>query len=186
MMVLFVLVLGSILTTALVGVNGFATPKIEKNAEIKLKSSVLEALDITYDPGTVEQTFANNVKIEEKNGITFYVAANGVYAIPYEGAGLWGPISGIIAMSPDLEKISGLTIVHQEETPGLGSRIAEKNYLDAFVGKQFTPDLKLVSPGTAKGNNEIDAISGATLSSKAFIKLLNSEHQRYESALGGK
>lgn len=186
LMIIFVLVLGSILTTALVGVNRFTAPQIEKNAEVKQKSSVLEALDIPYEPGTVEQTFANNVKAATKNGITYYIAADGEYAIPYTGPGLWGQISGIIAMNPNLVKIMGLTIVQQEETPGLGSRIAEKNYLDAFKGKQFSPNLVLVTPGTAKGDNQIDAISGATLSSKAFIKILNTEQQRFESALGGK
>ena len=44
LMVLFVLVLGSILTTALIGVNGFTAPMIKKNVEIKLKSNVLAAL----------------------------------------------------------------------------------------------------------------------------------------------
>jgi len=186
MMVLFVLILGSILTTALVGVDSFTAPKIEKNVEIKLKSSVLEALEIPYDLENVEQAFSNNVKIQEENGTTFYIAANGDYALPYEGAGLWGPIKGIIAMNPDLQEISGLTIMQQEETPGLGSRIAEEEYLADFAGKRFSPDLDLVSPGTADGENEIDSISGATMSSKAFVDILNAEHARYQSALGGR
>ena len=185
MMVLFVLILGSILTTALVGVNSFTTPKIEKNAEIKLKSSVLKALEISYQAEEVEQAFANNVKSAEKNGTAYYIAANGDYALPYKGAGLWGPITGIIAMNPNLERISGLTIIQQEETPGLGSRIAEKEYLEAFVGKRFSPHLDLVSPGTADEENEIDSISGATMSSKAFIEILNAELERYRSAFGG-
>ena len=54
LMVLFVLVLGSILTTALIGVNGFTAPMIEKNVEIKLKSSVLAALEIPFEIETVE------------------------------------------------------------------------------------------------------------------------------------
>ncbi|MBN1686294.1 MAG: FMN-binding protein [Spirochaetales bacterium] len=185
LLVLFVLILGSILTTALVGVDRFTAPKIEKNAEIRLKSSVLEALEVPYETETVEQSFADNVKIAEKNAVTYYIAANGDYALPYEGAGLWGPITGIIAMNPDLERISGLTIMQQEETPGLGSRIAEDEYLEAFVGKRFSPELHLVSPGTANDENEIDSISGATMSSKAFIKILNTERERYATAFGG-
>ena len=184
--VLFVLILGSILTTALVGVNSFTAPKIAKNAEIKLKSSVLDALAISYETEDVEQTFTNNVKIVDTDDTTYYVAANGDFALPYEGAGLWGPIIGIIAMDPDLIEISGLTIIQQEETPGLGSRIADDEYLEAFIGKRFTPDLNLVSPGTADGENEIDSISGATMSAKAFVGILNDEHGRYKTALGGR
>jgi Na+-transporting NADH:ubiquinone oxidoreductase subunit C len=186
LMILFVLILGSILTTALVGVNSFTAPKIEKTAVIKLKSSVLAALEIPFDTDSVEQTFANNIKPVTTGDIAYYISANGDFALPYEGAGLWGPIKGIIAMNPDLARISGLTIMQQEETPGLGSRIAEEEYLAAFVGKQFAPVLEMVSPGKGGGNNQIDSISGATMSSKAFIDILNAERERYTTALGGK
>ncbi len=185
MMVLFVLILGGILTTALVGVDGFTAPRIEKNAELRLKSSVLKALEIPYNDENIEQAFSNNVKTAEENGTAYYIAANGNYALPYEGSGLWGPIRGIIAMNPDLKKIAGLTIMEQEETPGLGSRIAEKEYLEEFKDKRFAPELEMVSPGSADEENEIDSISGATMSSKAFINILNAEHSRYLNALGG-
>ncbi|MBT3274278.1 MAG: FMN-binding protein [Spirochaetales bacterium] len=185
MMILFVIILGSILTTSLVLVNSFTTPIIEKNIEIKLKSSVLEALEIPFDIEDVEQTFANNVKIETKEDTTYYISANGDYALPYEGAGLWGPITGILAMNQDLVNIAGLTIMQQEETPGLGSRIAEELYLRMFVGKTFSPQLELVTPGKGTTSTKIDSIAGATMSSKAFVDLLNAEHSRYRDLLGG-
>ena len=185
MMILFVLVLGSILTTALVGVNSFTTPIIEKNAAIKLKSSVLDALEVAYGDDDVEQAFSNNVKVEERDETTYYVSANGDLALLYEGSGLWGPISSILAMKPNLEEIAGITIMHQEETPGLGSRIAEDSYLDAFVGRRFSPVLELVQPGKGGGDSQIDSISGATMSSKAFVDILNSEQNRYRELLGG-
>ena len=75
-------------------------------------------------------------------------------------------------MNPDLVSISGLTIMQQEETPGLGSRIGEAEYLGDFIGKRFTPTLEMVSPGKGGGENQIDSISGATMSSKAFVDIL--------------
>jgi Na+-translocating ferredoxin:NAD+ oxidoreductase RnfG subunit len=90
-----------------------------------------------------------------------------------------------MAMSPNLTEIEGLTIMKQEETPGLGSRIAEEPYLAAFVGKLFSPSLELVSPGKGGGTSQIDSISGATMSSKAFVNILNSEQKRYLELLGG-
>ena len=173
-------------TLAVSGAVCSVWPKIAKNAEIKLKSAVLGALEIPFNAENVEQTFANNVKSAVSGEVTYYISANGDFALPYEGAGLWGPIKGIIAMHPDLESISGLTIMQQEETPGLGSRIADADYLAAFVGKRFTPTLDLVSPGKGGGDNQIDSISGATMSSKAFIEILNSERERYRVAFGGK
>ena len=173
LMIVFVLVLGSILTAALVAVNYLTTPVIEKNEEIASKSSILEALSIRFDPGEVEKTFTNNVEQREQNGTTYYVAENGDIAFPYSGSGLWGPIEGIIAIQPDFKRLKGITISRQEETPGLGSRITEAGYLRQFKGKRFAKGLKLVQPGRSSRDNEIDSITGATMTTDAFVKILN-------------
>ena len=185
LMLLFVLILGSILTTSLVVVNFYTTPLIEKNESLKLMSSVLMALGITYNDGSIEDTFAENVTEKETGDRKYYVAVAGELALPFEGSGLWGPITGILAMQPDLEEIKGVTIMRQEETPGLGSRIGEAPFLGQFVTKRFAPDLEMVQPGKGLGSSQIDSISGATLSSKAFVKILNDEYSSYGSLLGG-
>ncbi len=185
LMILFVLVLGTILTATLVAVNYYTTPVIEKNEEIKKKSSVLDALGISYTREDVEQVFASHVKAEQKDGKTFYIAGSGDIAFNYSGAGLWGPITGIVALRPDLKTIAGVTVIQQEETPGLGGRIAEQSYLDQFSGKVLAPALKVTAPGRAKADNEIDAITGATLTSNAFIAILNNQLEAYLSAYRG-
>jgi len=173
LMIVFVLVLGSILTAALVAVNYVTTPVIEKNEEIATKSSILEALSISFDPGEVEQVFENNVEQRERNGTTYYVSEDGDIAFPYSGSGLWGLIEGIIAIQPNFETLAGITISRQEETPGLGSRITEPQYLAQFQGKRFTEELKLVQPGRSSADNEVDSITGATMTTDAFVKILN-------------
>jgi Na+-transporting NADH:ubiquinone oxidoreductase subunit C len=173
LMIVFILVLGTILTSALVAVNYYTTPVIVKNEEIATKSSILRAFGISFDPSKVEEVFAGNVKKREQNGTTYYVAENGDIAFPYSGSGLWGPIEGIIAIQPDFQTLEGITISRQEETPGLGSRITEPQYLAQFEGKRFADGLKLVQPGRASADNEIDSITGATMTSEAFIKILN-------------
>ena len=173
LMIVFVLVLGSILTAALVAVNYFTTPVIQKNEEIATKSSILEALSISFSPNEVEETFANNVEQRQQNGTIYYVAEDGDIAFPYSGSGLWGPIEGIIAIQPNFETLEGITISRQEETPGLGSRITEAGYLAQFEGKRFTEGLKLVQPGRSSADNEIDSITGATMTTDAFVKILN-------------
>ena len=173
LMIVFVLVLGTILTTALVAVNYLTTPVIEYNEQIATKSSILGALGIRFGPGEVEQTFANNVEQRERNGTIYYVAENGDIAFPYSGSGLWGPIEGIIAIQPDFQTLGGITISRQEETPGLGSRITEAQYLAQFQGKRFSEGLRLVQPGRADRDNEIDSITGATMTTDTFIQILN-------------
>jgi len=113
------------------------------------------------------------VQARQAGGRQYYVAEGGQVAFAYSGSGLWGPNSGIVALNPDLSTLKGVTILHQEETPGLGSRIAEADYLDQFRGKDFTAGLKLVPEGRSSASNEIDAITGATLSPKAFLDILN-------------
>jgi Na+-transporting NADH:ubiquinone oxidoreductase subunit C len=173
LMIVFVLVLGSTLTAALVAVNYLTTPVIAKNEEIATKSSILGALDIDFEPGAVEEAFANNVEQREQNETTYYVSEDGTIAFPYSGSGLWGPIEGILAIRPDFQRLAGITISRQEETPGLGSRITEPQYLAQFQGKRFTEGLELVQPGRSSADNQIDSITGATMTADAFVTLLN-------------
>ncbi|MHC4911818.1 MAG: hypothetical protein ACYTE5_02295, partial [Planctomycetota bacterium] len=60
-MILFVLILGSILSTALVSVDAYTTPRIEKNKVRKLRISILKALDIPYSKDKVDEVFSENV-----------------------------------------------------------------------------------------------------------------------------
>jgi Na+-transporting NADH:ubiquinone oxidoreductase subunit C len=173
MMLVFVLVLGTILTGILVAVNWYTTPVITKNEQHEIQASILQALGIPFGEEEVEQVFARDVQVRQSGGKTYYVAAGSGLAFAYAGSGLWGPINGIVALNPDLSTLRAVTIIHQEETPGLGSRITEQAYLDQFRGKDFSTGLKLMPPGKSKASNEIDAITGATLSPKAFLNILN-------------
>jgi Na+-transporting NADH:ubiquinone oxidoreductase subunit C len=173
MMLVFVLVLGTILTGVLVAVNWYTTPVIERNQRRETEAGILQALGIPFPEGEEGKVFAEHVQTRQAAGETYYVADGGGIALPYSGSGLWGPIDGIVALNPDLSTLKGVTILHQEETPGLGSRIGERSYLDQFRGKDFGSGLKLVPPGKSRANNEIDAITGATLSPKAFLDILN-------------
>ena len=114
----------------------------------------------------------------KKKGTTFYISKSKDVAFEYKGSGLWGPIYGVLALKSDLKKIKGITIVHQEETPGLGGRISEEEYLKKFIGKIFSPVLVITKPDTAKGDHEVDGITGATLSCSKFGEILNNEFRK--------
>ncbi|NQV18964.1 MAG: FMN-binding protein [Armatimonadetes bacterium] len=182
-MILFVLILGSILTFVLIGVNYYTKPIIEKNEAIKIKSRVMDAFGISYNIDDIEKVFSENVKIETENNVKYYFTENNEISFEITGNGLWGPITGILALKPDLETIKGITLIHQEETPGLGGRIAEKEYLSSFKDKKIIPKLEIVSPGKAIKENEVDGITGATMTSKAFEELINNQAQKYISNL---
>jgi Na(+)-translocating NADH:ubiquinone oxidoreductase C subunit len=182
-MVVFVLVLGSAWTTALVGVDRWTAPKIREHELKKLRMSVLGALGIAYEEQDIEEVFLQNVETMEKNGKTVYKSKDGDVAFRVSGSGVQGPISGVVAMRPDLKTIKGITIVHQEETPGLGDRVLEDKTLDGFKGKSIDPRLRVLASGTAASDNEVQGISGATLTCNAFEKILNGQIREYVSLI---
>lgn len=175
---IFVLVMGTVSGTFLVGVNSLTFPLIVKNEELKLKSSVLDVLDIPHDRNTIFTTFDNQIKVLKIDKYVFYSSPEGNIAFEFYGPGLWGPISGIVSIDSDLKTIKTIKILHQEETPGLGGRIAEKDFLEQFQNKEFFPKLVFMPQGKARAKNEVDAITGATGSSRALEKLLNETLQK--------
>ncbi|HDZ77632.1 MAG TPA: FMN-binding protein [Candidatus Omnitrophica bacterium] len=177
--IIFVVLLGSFFTTLLVAINHYTTPIIQKNEELKKKRSVLDVFDISYTKENLEDIFSDNIEVVQKENKEFYLSLSREVAFGIKGSGVWGPIKGIIAFNPDFESIKGITIIHQEETPGLGGRISEEEYLAKFQGKKVFPALKIVPHGKAKAENEVDAITGATMTSKAFEELINNQVGEY-------
>lgn len=175
---IFVIVMGTVSAVLLVGVNSFTAPLISKNEEFKLKSAVLDVLEIPYRSNEALSTFEKKVKISNVDKYTFYNSADGTVAFEFYGPGLWGPISGMASINSDLKTLKIIKILHQEETPGLGARIAENSFLSQFRNKEFLPKLLFMPQGKASAKNEVDAITGATGSSKALEKLLNETLQK--------
>jgi len=102
--------------------------------------------------------------VEEKDYVSVYDSNKNLLGRIYNvvQAGYGGPI--VIKVGFDIEgRVKGVRILEQSETPGLGAKITEKAFLDQFAGKSGN-ELFL-----KKHNKEgtIDAITGATISSKA-------------------
>lgn len=177
--------MGTVSSALLVGISKATEKRIAINEELKLKSSILDALEIAYQKENILELFDAKVKISEKEAKKFYRASDGAVAFEFSGPGLWGPIYGIASINSDLKTIRILKILHQEETPGLGARIVEKEFLGQFKNKEFVPQLIFTPQGKARANNEVDAITGATGTSKALEKLLNETIQKNISMLKG-
>lgn len=175
---IFVIIMGTVASGLLVAVNAFTTPLIAKNEEIKLKSAILDVLEISYIKENVLEIFDEQVQALDKEGNKFYKAVDGTIAFQFRGPGLWGPIAGIISLEKDLKTIRQIKITYQEETPGLGGRIAEANFLKQFKHKESLPRIVFMPEGKASLKNEVDAITGATGSSRALEKLLNENVQK--------
>jgi Na+-transporting NADH:ubiquinone oxidoreductase subunit C len=170
---IFCIIMGTGSGVLLVGINAFTAVRIAKNEELRLKSSVLDVLGIPYTMNDALDVFKANVEVLDKGEKTIYVAKDQSVAFEFSGPGVWGAITGIVSINPDHKTIRSLKILHQEETPGLGARIASAEYLAQFKNKEAVPVLVFMPAGKSKANNEVDTITGATYSSRALEKLLN-------------
>lgn len=95
-----------------------------------------------------------------------------ISCVAKEGYG--GDIS--LIMGVDLEgKITGLKVMDMSETAGLGANCKTDDYLNQFKNKQLPEngEITLKKNGEAQGDNELNAISGATITSKAITKATN-------------
>jgi electron transport complex protein RnfG len=95
------------------------------------------------------------------------------WAFNCEGPGFADKIELIIAVDENFENFAGYAVLASNETPGFGDRIKLPYYRQQFAGAP-ADKLELVKTGDAKKiDSEIVAISGATVSSEAVIKIIN-------------
>jgi len=174
-LILFIVLLGSFFTGVMILLDHHTAPMIEKIERVNLKKSVMDVLDIPYAEKDIEKLFEEAVTARNIGNQVFYVSDTGNVIFPFEGPGLWGSISGIVALEPDGDTIKGINILHHEETPGLGGRIEEPGFLNTLKGKKVLSEIKIVPAGKSKGANAVDAITAATLTSKAFAEILNND-----------
>ena len=118
-----------------------------------------------------------------------YIFKSGKIVIPVYGAGLWGPVWGYVAFEPDCRTIAGAYFDHESETPGLGAKIKDEAWFrEKFSGRQVAfgqPVLfNLSKNAEATGSaNAVDAITGATMTSKGLNEALNVWFKAYENHL---
>ncbi len=111
------------------------------------------------------------------------------WIIPLNGKGLWGAIWGYIALNDDRNTVNGVFFSHASETPGLGANIVTPAFRGQFEGKQLMKDNKFVSIAvmkvgqTAQGQDQVDALSGGTITSKGVESMLLNSIAPYEPFL---
>jgi len=98
-----------------------------------------------------------------------------------DGNGFQGKIVILVGVTADLTKVVNIKILDHTETPGLGSRIIDDPFrsdhpgwfIDQFGDLPLLPDIVLVKNGKTKPENGVDAITGATISSRSVVKIVN-------------
>ncbi|HHT33797.1 MAG: NADH:ubiquinone reductase (Na(+)-transporting) subunit C [Proteiniphilum sp.] len=171
------------------------------DAQQKYDELVKNAYLITPDGMKVEGSegttpddpaFSTELGDESAAGLPVYEAevdGSVKYIIPMDGAGLWGPIWGYLAVEADGSTIYGAEFGHQGETPGLGAEIVTPSFRQQFAGKELVKDgqfrsVAVVKPGqTAAGRDYVDGISGGTITSKGVDAMLLNSVGQYSNFL---
>ncbi len=182
-MILFVVILGIVASAILVGTDSYTKGMISDNVEFSLKSTILNAFEIEFSDDNVSSVYNDNIKSEDIAGATYYYSNDGSIGFEVSGKGLWGPIRGFLTLEEDLETIKGIQIIYHEETPGLGGVVAEAWYLDMYKGKKLDQGIIIKKDADASSDNEVDAITGATMTSNAFQLLINENYKLRKEVL---
>ena len=106
------------------------------------------------------------------------------YAIPGAGPGFQDIVSLLFGYLPDVRKVVGMEILESRETPGLGDKIyKDLEFVANFHDLAIDPEIVAVKKGRKAAPNEVDAITGATISSKAVVRIINESKRVWASRL---
>lgn len=117
-----------------------------------------------------------------ENYATVYLVGNAddpdQIVLPIRGQGLWGRMMGFLSIEGDGNTIISITYYDHSETPGLGAEVNNPRWQAQWEGKEIYAEEGSLSPaihltkGGASNENEVDALSGATLTSNGVTNML--------------
>lgn len=148
-------------------VNNFTEPIIAENSAKKQEEAMQRVLkDAEFSKENLadkaEDSDVSEIYEAQKDG-----AAAG-YVVMVNPNGYNGAISMVVGIDTE-GKVSGVDIISQSETPGLGANCVKEEFKDQFIGK--SGEISVVKNDA--GDDEIDAITSATITSKAVTSGVN-------------
>lgn len=164
-------VVGSVSGVLLAAAFHYADPLIQANREKELKEAIFVVLPEAKDYKVHEKT-VDNKKLTVYEGVDKEGAPVGI-AFKAEGGGFQGNISLMVGLNLDYLRLKGIKVLEQVETPGLGNRIGEPKFEDQFKGVEITPKVEYIKNRKPDKPNQIQSITGATISSDAVVKNVN-------------
>jgi len=160
-------IVGFISGLTLVAVYKYANPLIINNQKEEMKEAIFKIFPDgkSYDEKTMGKD--NVFEVKDQNGKLLG------YAFLAEGNGYQGAIKMLAGIQSDMNTLVGIEILDSQETPGLGQEITSDKFRSQFKGLKASPDITYVKNQKPSNPNEIEAITGATISSRAVVTILN-------------
>jgi len=172
-----VLLLAVCFGAALAGVHVALSDRIAANRRREAHSQI---------PNLIEGAVAESAERTELGGRTVYKAfgpggAQVGWVIRARGSGFQGPVELLIGLDLEGERITGLYVLAQTETPGLGTGITGDKWREQFKAPASEP-LEVVKDEPDEPN-EVQAITGATVSSQSVCDIVNEAVADVRSAI---
>ncbi len=179
----------------LVGTFIYTKPMIQANKDAAIQRAIFKVLPecTTYstlkmEDGALVLKVADDSKKEEadKEELLIYSGFNAAeeligFAILGSEPGFQDVIGALFGYDAINKVIIGFEVLESKETPGLGDKIfKDADFQTNFKALAVTPEIIAVKPGTKQNANEVETITGATISSKAVVRLLNETMQIWE------
>ena len=156
-------------------------PMQDANVALDIKKQILYSLNIRdLDGAEAEAKYAEVVKAEKEiDGQKIYdcqIDGKDIVVASLKGMGLWGGISGYIAINGD-DTVYGAYFNHESETAGLGAEIKDSQaWQEKFIGKKiYDADGNVVLSVVKKVENpetQVDCVTGATLTSNGVDAMI--------------
>jgi electron transport complex protein RnfG len=182
----------------LVATYSYTAPIIKANKEAAMQRAIFKVLPncasyttLKLTNGKLEEkaTDTDNKKEEDKEELLIYSGFNENkeligFAIPGSEPGFQDIIGVIFGYNASEKIIIGFEVLESKETPGLGDKIfKDADFQTNFTSLAIEPEIIPVKKGQRQNANEVEAITGATISSKAIVKLLNNTMGIWQEAI---
>jgi len=182
----------------LVGSYLYTLPMIEANKAEALQKAIFKVLpgcdsyqtlvlidsDLTRESEGIDQK-----KVKEDEPLKIYAGFNKSgefigFAIPGSEPGFQDVIGAIFGYDGASQTVIGFEVLESRETPGLGDKIfKDMEFRANFISLETVPEIMAVKKGHKTNPNEVEAITGATISSKAVVRLLNNALQQWQEPI---
>jgi electron transport complex protein RnfG len=174
----------------LVGVYLPTKPLIERHRAAAMRAAVLQVLPGTERISALVARDGELVPHEDSSGVV--ATGEGVfagfsgdgsligYAVPADGPGYMDTVSLIYGIDPERRLVLGMQVLDSRETPGLGDKIIyDERFHENFEALAVEPEIEPVKRGDKTQPNQVDCITGATISSEAVVSILNRSWQQW-------
>lgn len=168
-----VIVLALLFGGALAGVQTALSGKIAENKQQETYSVIPDLVEGADPGGTVELVVKGK---DGKDARVYKVmgpdGAHRGWVVPAQGQGFADRVEILVGLDAGLATITGLYVLDQKETPGLGDYITGEGFRDRFRGRPADAPVVIVK-GEPKAENEVKALTGATISSESVAGIVN-------------